>query len=236
MAAQSGWGRCPNSLRPRRAQLLGTIGFAGNRAQMINISEGLYFAIRVLADSFSTLSPRAKAAIFGACGSALSPLLRQVEQASDGRWSFSELDPALSIVEDFAIGVSDQAEHRELRARLMASVPHGSDLDAPSSTYVQDVLICADGGLEAASIDGHPKPIWIQYAIEPMMTSLQMRDVDIIRLHGDDYWSKSIIHDSAMAGTLAFLQESISKISRSESVRITQYRSMVDEAAVLCPA
>lgn len=202
---------------------------------MTDGTNGLYFEIRVLADSLEALSPRAKAAIFGACGRALAPLAREVEQMTQGRWSFPDLDPALNVVEEFATGAIDQTDRSEIRARLMASMPHGDDLDAPWSTYAQDVLICADAGLAAASTDAQPKPIWIQYALEPQMASLQIRDVDVIRSLGDEYWSRSVVGDPIMAGALVFLRESIAAISRDESVDQVQYRSIVEGAAVLRP-
>jgi hypothetical protein len=202
---------------------------------MTDSNNGLYFEVRALAESLGALSPRPMAAIFGACGRALSPLAEEVERMARGRWSFPDLDPALDVVEEFAIGAVDQGDRSDLRARLMASMPHGDDLDAPWSTYVQDVLICADAGLAAASTNVRPKPIWIQYALEPQMASMQARDADVIRTHGEDYWSRSVVDDPAMAGALAFLRESIATVSRSDSVDERQYRGMVERATVLRP-
>lgn len=202
---------------------------------MSNGTNGLYFEIQVLADALEALSLRAKAAIFGACGQALAPLVREVEQATQGRWSFPDIDHALNVVEKYATGVTGQADYSELRARLMASMPHGDDLDAPWSTYVQDALICIDAGLATVSIDGHLRSIWIQYALEPQMASMQMRDVDLIRARGDEYWARFIVDDPLMADLLMFLRESITVVSREELVGQTQYRRMVEKAAVLRP-
>ncbi len=203
---------------------------------MIRKAGGLYFEIGVLAESVDDVSPRAKAAIFGACGRGLAPLVTVVEERTQGRWSFPDLDPALSVVEEFATGIADQADRSELRGRLMTSMPHGDDLGSPSSTYVQDALICADAGLAAASIDAQPKSIWIQYALEPQMASMQIRDAEIIRTHGDDYWSRLVTDDAVMASALAFLRELIAAVSRNDLVDQGQYRAMVEAAAVLRPA
>jgi hypothetical protein len=202
---------------------------------MIRDASGLYFEIRALAESVEGLAPRAKAAIFGACGRALAPLVTAVEERSRGRWSFPNLDPALSIVEEFATGIVDQADRSALRGRLMASMPHGDDLAPPSSTYVQDVLICADAGLAAASTDAQPKSIWIQYALEPQTASMQIRDAEIIRTHGDDYWSRLVVDDAVMASALALLREFTTALSHNGPVDEIQYRTMVESAAILRP-
>jgi hypothetical protein len=62
----------------------------------------------------------------------------------------------MTAVEQFALGSAEAANHVELRSRLAATAPHGDDLDSPWSTYVQDVIICTDAGLAAASVDLDP--------------------------------------------------------------------------------
>ena len=203
---------------------------------MTDFGGGLDFELRELASSLDRLSVRGKAAIFGACGRALAPLVKMVEQRSNEALTFPDLDPALDLIEAFAIGSVEAADHSVLRGRLMAAVPHGDDLDAPLSTYVQDALICADAGLAAASVDARPKPIWIQYVLEPLMASMQIRDLGIIRARGNGYWSTTIVNDPAMAAALGFLRGSMARELRDAPVGQLDYRRLVEEAAVLRPA
>jgi hypothetical protein len=191
--------------------------------------------VRALARSLGEVLPRGQAAIFGACARALAPLVGLVEQRSKGAWSFPDLEPAMTAVEQFALGSAEAANHVELRSRLAATAPHGDDLDSPWSTYVQDVIICTDAGLAAASVDLRPDPIWIQFALEPLMSSLQNRDVEVLRARGEDHWAASVLGDPVMASALAFLQRSITRLLRDPNVDQPGFLSLVEEARVLCP-
>jgi hypothetical protein len=193
------------------------------------------FEIRGLSNSIDRVESRGKAAIFGACGRALLPLLRSVEAQTNGRWTFSDVDLALDLIEEFATGLAEAADHADLRARLMGTVPHGHDLGAPWSTYAQDALICTDAGLAAASATDSPKSIWIQYALEPLMASTQIRDSDVIRSRGEDYWSRGIVNDPAMATALAFLRSAIAEVARNARVNHADFGRLVEEATVLLP-
>ena len=203
---------------------------------MLDRNESLYSAIQDLANSVGDLGPRAKAAIFGACAQALSPLLKEVERRSGGSRAFPDFDIAIEAIAAFATGAIEGSDRGDLRARLLAAVPHGDDLAAPWSTYAQDAIICADAGLAAASTDASIKSIWIQYALEPHMASMQMRDVDTIRSHGDEYWARVVMDDPAMTAAVAFLRRSIADVAGDESVGEENYQRMVADAAVLRPA
>jgi len=105
----------------------------------------------------------------------------------------------------------------------------------PWSTYAQDVLICVDAGLEAASTEGRPKPIVIQYALEPLVAFMQNRDAGTIRIYGNNHWSVQIIEDPAMANALEFLRNLIGDVSRAVSVDSARYSQLVSDAQVLRP-
>ncbi|MEV6964416.1 hypothetical protein AB0M47_04810 [Hamadaea sp. NPDC051192] len=140
------------------------------------------------------------------------------------------------MIDSFATGVSGKSDHGDLRARLSAAIPHGDDLGAPWSTYAQDAIICADAGLVAASIEATLKPIWIQYALEPQMASMQIRDMDLIRSRGDDYWASAVMNDPTMMAAVAFLRESIAELEHGDSVGQAAYQRMIADASVLRPA
>jgi len=192
---------------------------------------GLYFEIRELANTLDRLTARGMAGIFGVCGRALAPLLKQVERRSEGRWAVPDLALALDSIEAFATGLAEAANHDDLRARLMVAISG----EHPWSTYAQDVLICADAGLAAASVDSRPKPISIQYALEPLMAFMQNRDAGTIRIYGDNHWSKEIIKDPAMAKALGFLRSLIEEVSEAALADSRQFDRLVSEAAVLRP-
>lgn len=203
---------------------------------MINYNYDLDVEIRALADSLEGLTLRGKAVIFGVCACALAPLVELFEQRSQGVFNFSDLDLALNLIEEFAIGSAEATDNGEIRERLMSTVPHGDELTMPWGAYVESVIICADAGLGAASIESHPKSIWIQYALEPLMVSMQARDFATIRAHGDVYWLATIVNDPYMVIALTFLRGVIARLSREGSVNRLGYRRLVGEAAVLRPA
>jgi hypothetical protein len=72
-------------------------------------------------------------------------------------------------------------------AQLVAAPISG---DYPWSTYAQDAIICTDGGLAAASVSDSPKWELIYYALEPLICSLESRDVEVIRTYGNGYWGR----------------------------------------------
>jgi hypothetical protein len=199
---------------------------------MTEPAQGLYVQIQELADALDGLTSHGMAAIFGICGRALAPLLKRVEQRSEGRWAVPDLGRALDLIEAFATGAAEAADHRGLRARLMVTVPD----EHPWSTYAQDTLICTDAGLAAASVNDRPKPMLIHFALEPLIALMQDRDVNLIRRYGDDHWSREIIRDPAMAAALGFMHRSIANVSQVTSVDSHLFGKLAREAAVLRPA
>jgi hypothetical protein len=200
---------------------------------MTELANGLDIKVKELAEALDGLNRHGMAAIFGICGRALAPLLDQVEQRSRETWTVPDLALALDLIEAFATGSAEAADHSELRARLDLV---DSDDEHPWSTYVQDVLICVDAGLAAASADDRPKGILIHFALEPLMAVMQDRDADSIRIYGNRYWRREIIKDPAMAAALGFLHRSIAKVSQAASIDSREFGELVSEAAVLRPA
>jgi hypothetical protein len=191
----------------------------------------LYAEIDALADMVEGLNSRGTCVIFGVCEQALSPLLRQVERRSRGKWAVPDLTLAQDVIEAFATGRSESGDHQGLRDLLMVKVPD----DHPWSTYGQDVLICARAALAAASTDDSPKPIVIQYALEPMMAFMEDRDADIIRQRGDTYWNEEIIKDPAMAAAIEFLRELILRASQNTVIDSVEFVGLVEAGSVLRP-
>ena len=192
---------------------------------------GLYAEIDALAEAVEGLSPRGMCVVFGVCERALSPLLRQVEQRSQGSWAVSDLALAQDVIEAFATGRAESGDHEGLRNQLMVKVPG----DHPWSTYGQDVLICARGALAAASTDDRPKPVLIQYALEPIMAFMEDRDADVIRQRGDAYWSEEIVKDPAMAAAMDFLQKVIARASENRQVDSAEFVELTEAGSVLRP-
>lgn len=198
-------------------------------------TDDLNFEIREIAKLLDRSGLRGKAAVFGVCGRALAPLLSEAKQRTEMTHHIPDIVPMLELIEAFATGAMDAAEYGDLRAQLMAGLPHGDDLDAPWSTYVQDALICADAGLAAASLDADFKSIWIEYPLEPLLASMQIRDVEVIRLHGYNYWEKRALGDPVLVSALAFLRSLIEKSVAGTSISKRGLTELVREAAVLLP-
>jgi hypothetical protein len=199
---------------------------------MTEAAENLYVEVRELAGAVEDLSPRCKAAIFGTCGRVFAPFVHQAERRSQGRWSSPNYSVALDVVEAFANGSVQAEDHEELRAQLVAAPISG---DYPWSTYAQDAIICTDGGLAAASVSDSPKSELIYYALEPLICSLESRDVEVIRTYGNGYWGREIIKDPVMERAIEFLRNSIAKLSRIVSVDLLELDRLVSGATVLRP-
>lgn len=206
---------------------------SGDRAFMSEFTQGLRSESRMLAQGIDSLGARGTATVFGVCGRALTPLVRQVEQWSGESWEFRDLDPALDQVQAFATGLTEAGDHSRLRERLMAAATPG---EHPWGTFVQDVLIFADAGLAAASIGDRPKSIWLQYALEPLAAVAENRDKDIIRTRGSRYWEHEVLTDPAITAALDFLREMIAEMSQIDSVDHRRFNQLVGKAAVLLPA
>lgn len=195
-------------------------------------SSGLDFEVDEIAKRLDRLDSRGKATIFGVCGQALVPLLVEVEEKTEGKYALADIFPALELIEAFATGPAEAADHSELRARLMNAMPHGDTLDAPWSTYVQDALICVDAALAAASLDTTLKSIWIEYALEPLLVSMQIRDVEMIRAYGMNCWSRKIVDDPTLSSAMSFLRRAIEKIL-TERIDGSGFALLAREAAIL---
>lgn len=95
--------------------------------------------------------------------------------------------------------------------------------------------ICVNAGLEAASPEGRPKPIVVEYALEPLEAFMKNRDADMIRVYGLNHWDAQIIEDPVMADALELLRDLIEEVSQAVSVDSTTYSRLVSEASILRP-
>lgn len=190
-------------------------------------------AIDGLMEDVSSLSDHGRAAVFGACGEAMLPLLGEVERRTAQRWTFPEARPALDIVFGFVTNGSGPSEHPDLRSALARSAPHGNDLDSPWSTYAQDAITCIDAALVASSGNGGDfRPQWIQFSLEPLVVSLAARgyDVEIDPVPPGESSSQMEV-DAAVD----FLRDAIDRVSGSDAISVAEYRLLIRDARVLVP-
>jgi hypothetical protein len=89
-------------------------------------ANGLYFEIKKLATAIDNLSPRSTAAIFGVCAAALAPLLNQVEERSEHRWTVPDFPLAIDVIKAFATGSTETSDHHGVLRVLR--VPNSSSL------------------------------------------------------------------------------------------------------------
>ncbi|WJK43715.1 hypothetical protein O7608_15665 [Solwaraspora sp. WMMA2056] len=197
---------------------------------------GLRAEIKCLADEVSTLPSRGKATVFAVCGRGLAPLLDLVETRTYGQWVFPEAQAAIAKVEEYVLGLSAGQDHAALRGRLMESVPHGHDLDSPWSTYAQAALTCIDAGLAASSVVDSCKGIWIQYSLDPLVSSLQYRDEDILISRGEVVWEREILADNSIKSVFRFLRKVVLSVQREVPLPEVRYSELTEEAVVLIPA
>jgi len=191
-------------------------------------------AVDSLVEAVSPLSMRAKAALFGACGTALLPLLDQLERATAGRWSFPAAREAVDLIANFATGTIPEGSYEVTRRFLLESGPNGHELDSPWSTYAQDALTCIDAGLVAASVGGRHefRPAWIFSALEPMVASLNDRGYDV-EFDAVETGSTDLQREIDIA--INFLSASTTRLARLEEVSPVAYARLVDEALAIVP-
>lgn len=184
---------------------------------------------RSLEGQLSHLSFQGKAALFGVCGYALLPSLREVEERFMRRWTFPDSEMALLISRRYAVGAVPAQENRELRDRILESVPSGHELDSPWSTYVLDASICIDAALVAASADLQAlfKPSWLYYAIEPLAVALSPCSYELPQA--------LVSKGGKISIAVEFLGNAISELSQLGKVPDEIYERLLCEAAVIRP-
>lgn len=114
---------------------------------------GIEAKVHEISSSLDGISSRGLAVIFGACGKALMPLMSQAEIRIGVNISRSLVSAAFDRIEEFATGRAGASDHGRLREPLMDR-PFLEN--HPWGTFVQDIEICADAGLAAASIGDRP--------------------------------------------------------------------------------
>ncbi|NBE81699.1 hypothetical protein [Micromonospora rubida] len=128
---------------------------------------------------------------------------------------------------------AEQADYGDLRDRLLASGPNGHELDSPWSTYAQDALTCIDAALVASSLSAEEfRDVWIEFAVEPMVASLNAR--------GYDVWHEPVPAGGSplqveLDNVVEFLTEAAVRLSRSDEVTSSDYAELIREAAVIRP-
>lgn len=189
-----------------------------------------------LADEIGRLGPRAQTAFFAACGEALLPLFHSFHEETG--WGDPEvLSQALDTAWRFVC--EGRLETRpELIEALASAVPHGDDFDSPQSTFAQDAVICVDAAVKPAvgmQVDGS----WVEYVLEPMATSLTLRDLGLTDVGSDsagDAVRDGLVDDPAMAQALAFCRTALATLHQGQfDDCMSVIATLRTDAAVLRP-
>ncbi|MFD0730492.1 hypothetical protein [Planotetraspora mira] len=182
-----------------------------------------------LEDQLSGLSLQGNATLFGVCGYALLPILREVEERFMRQWTFPDTERALLISREFALGDAPAQHNRELRDRLLESVPNGHELDSPWSTHATDALICIDAALVAASEDLQDffEPSWIYYVLEPLAVSLSPNSYDLP--------PALLSKGGRISAAVDFLSRAISELSKVGDVSDEMYEGLLRSAVAIRP-
>jgi hypothetical protein len=136
----------------------------------------------------------------------------------------------------FALG-DPYVEDSGLQERLQGSALHGDSLPALNSTYVQDVVICADAALSAALPDQQVEGIWIEYALDPLVSSLAERDLGVVDIGSSDAeleWRDDMFSDPLMMAAIRFVEDSIQSLEVN-GVALALVDELVLRGAVLLP-
>ena len=170
-------------------------------------------ALATLGSGVERLSQQRQAALFTVCGRALQPLYRSFYLRSG--WGDPDvLERALATAWQYALdGRFRQAPG--LVAALAKIAPHADDFDAPASSFAQDAVICADAALQAAT-GGEVDPAWIEYALEPLVTSIALRELGVIDVGSsaaDEAWRDALPDNPEIARAIASLSDAIDALA-----------------------
>lgn len=170
-------------------------------------------ALATLATGVEGLTQQGQAALFAACGRALQPLYGSFHRKSGGWGDPAVLERTLTTAWQYALD-GHPAQASDLFPALERITPHGDDFDAPASTFAQDAVICADAALRAAT-GGDVDPGWIEYALEPIITSLALRELNVTDVGSsanDEEWRDGLPANPDVAHAIASLAEAMDSL------------------------
>ncbi|HEY4346109.1 MAG TPA: DUF416 family protein [Gaiellaceae bacterium] len=189
--------------------------------------------IHGLADELEALSRPAQAAFFAACAHRLLPLYEQF--ADRAEWG----DPrtvraALAAAIRFAL-TGIQGDHGSLLASLDDAVP---DVHlGVGSTEAQDVVICADAALHAASFSEGLDTSCVYYVFEPLLVALhESEPVPEVEDPGaEEEWYDAVVDAPPMSDALTFCFGAIALLRGHPIVPPQLFRQLERDAAALTP-
>jgi hypothetical protein len=192
--------------------------------------------ISQLANGIEQLTASRKVALFSSIAGALLPLYREVQERT-GIGSVESIESAVAAARAFAVeGVAADWDHQLLR--IEAATPHGDDLDAPDSTFQQDVAICVDMSFRYAMGDTTVSAEAIEYALEPIKTTQCLAQLD--RLDpgsGSDAerWYEELSSSPKMRAGVAGLQTAIQELSDAKNITTASLVELSQRLRVLLP-
>lgn len=193
------------------------------------------FEVEKLANRLDGLNRRMQAAAFAVLARALLPLAA-VPPMRDA-WDTSAVEEAVDRATGFACD-SVTPDNGQLLERLRESTPHGDEMDAPESSYAQAISICADAALRAALPAHEVKGIWLEYSLDPLLSSLCERDLGVVDIGSSTAeleWRSRISMDPAMRDALDFINAVLMSLSGKGAVSRAELERLHSLGRVLLP-
>lgn len=190
------------------------------RFESLSLDEGL----AVLKSKVASLSRPQTAAFFGCIGTSLLPLYISFSKRY-GWGDVAVLRSALKAAFGYATGEGDPRVSTTNIVELIAKViPDEQEFEVPDSTFAMDTAICVDAAVRAADPERDVNPGWVEYALQPAITTLCERETGYLDLGSESQtWQTSALKNlelreafEALAEMAEILSRRKTAISRSE--------------------
>ncbi|MEV5831527.1 hypothetical protein AB0L25_38780 [Spirillospora sp. NPDC052242] len=179
-------------------------------------------AIDNFAQRVEALKSRQQVAFFVITAKGLLPLIDSTHKGEGG-----EYERISRICNTLASYVANgQAfEVDSLSAELESFAYEGGGVPESESTYMQDILACLEGAITAASSHDTPEGALLEYAINPIYSSLCEKEFGVLDI-GDSAtelaWRSQLTENPFMAAALTYIDQLIHRLEGDNHMGIDE--------------
>jgi hypothetical protein len=188
-----------------------------------NLSE----AILRLQSEVAALSRRQQAAFFVSCAEGLFPLYASAN-TPDGNKEL--LRRVANIAWSFVQGGVPLSDSKALLAALEMAIPD-ERVEAPQSTFAQDVVICLDAAIRAATTNEAVNPAWVEYALEPITMAVCQEETgfyDLGNSDSADRWEQNALNNPRLSKAMNCCTKMLDYIKRRQVFAAVDAQSLVE--------
>lgn len=189
-----------------------------------------------LGEKIQALSRIQQAVFFASCGEVLLPSYDSFREKS-GWGSIEALKKGLSVAWQFAKTGVDRSVN-EVISSLESATPHSDDFDLIECKFAQDVAICIDAAVRAASPEYKVEGTWVEYALEPLKTKICLDELDLLDVGSDEVgrrWLDNLAVSELMRSAINECFEVISYLRKITLVTEEDAALIIARLQVLSP-